>query len=147
LLIVSDYHRSPETTFLVEIIGVDSASIRAALVARRAAARSMTTRGAPARRRKLPSWLKPIAAGGFLLTATSGAYLTLSHLQSQSPSPAPDMRTGSIIILSRDLHACRHLKFDNTTGKTKDLGTGNCNDPSESAAARLGQVSDSFMGK
>jgi hypothetical protein len=104
----------------------------------------METRGAPAHRRKLPSWLKPIVAGGFLLTAASGAYLTLSHLHPPPPSPAPDLRTGSIIILSRDLRACRHLKFDNTTGKTRDLGTGNCNDPSEGAAARLGQVSDSF---
>jgi hypothetical protein len=54
------------------------------------------------------------------------------------------LRTGSIIILSRDLHACRHLKFDNVTGKTKDEGTGDCNDGSGRMAARLGQVSDSF---
>ena len=117
------------------------------MAGRGVAAPSLTTRGTPAHRRKLPSWVKPIAGGGLLLAAASGFYLTLSHLHPPPPSPAPDMRTGSIIILSRDLQACRHLKFDNVTGKTKDLGTGDCNAPSEGAAARLGQVSDSFMGK
>jgi hypothetical protein len=134
----------PGTTFQAEAIGVDSASIKAVLVARREAARSMGTRGAPPRRRKLSSWLKSIVAGGLLLTAASGAYLTLSHLHPPPPSASPDMRTGSIIILSRDLHACRHLKFDNLTGKTKDEGTSDCNDPNANAAARLGEVSDSF---
>ena len=104
----------------------------------------MTTRGAPPHRRKSASWLRPIAAGGFLLAAASGAYLTLMQIHPPPPRPEPDMRTGSIIIVAPDLHACRHLKFDNVTGKTKDQGTGDCNDPSASTAARLGHVSDSF---
>ena len=116
------------------------ASIKAAMTA----ARSTATRGAPAPRRKPTSWLKPIVAGGLLLVTASGAYLTLSHLHPPPPSAAPDLRTGSIIILSRDLQACRHLKFDNVTGKTRDEGTGECSDPSTSMAARLGVVSDSF---
>ena len=106
----------------------------------------MTTRGAPPARRRKPaaSWLKPIVAGGLLLAAGSGAYLTLIQLHPPPASPAPDLRTGSIIILSRDLHLCRHLKFDNVTGKTRDEGTGDCNDPNANMAARLGEVWDSF---
>ena len=120
-----------------------NASVKTAMVA---------TRGAPVQRRKFAAWLKPIAAGGFLLTAASGAYLTLMQLHPPPAKPEPDMRsdlrsdlrTGSIIILAPDLHFCRHLKFDNVTGKTRDEGTGNCNDPAASTAARLGEVSDSF---
>jgi hypothetical protein len=49
-------------------------------------------------------------------------------------SAAPDLRTGSIIILASEQHLCRHLKFDNVTGKARDEGTGGCIDP---AASRL----------
>jgi hypothetical protein len=105
----------------------------------------MATRGSPLQhRRKLAVWLKTIVAGGVLLAAVSGAYLTLTQLHPPPPSPTADLRTGSIIILAPDLHLCRHLKFDNLTGKTKDEGTGECNDPSASTAAKLGQVWDSF---
>ena len=110
---------------------------------------AMATRGAPVQhRRKWAAWLKPIVAAGILLAAASGAYLTLAQLHPPPPSPTAelraDLRTGSIIILAPDLHACRHLKFDNFTGKTKDEGIGECNDASASTAARLGQVWDSF---
>jgi hypothetical protein len=125
-----------------EAIGVRNASVKTA----------MATRGTPAQPRKFAAWLKPIVAGGLLLTAGSGAYLTLTQLHPPPPNPAPDprsdlrsdLRTGSIIILAPDLHFCRHLKFDNVTGKTKDEGTGACNDPAASTAARLGEVWDSF---
>ena len=117
-----------------EAIGVRNASVRTAVA----------TRGPPVQqRRKFAAWLKPIVAGGLLLAAASGAYLTLTQLH-PPPSPTADLRTGSIIILAPDLHFCRHLKFDNVTGKTKDEGTGECNDPTASTAARLGQVWDSF---
>jgi hypothetical protein len=123
-----------------EAIGVRNASVKTALA----------TRGAPVQRRKFAAWLKPIAAGGLLLMAAIGAYLMQLHPAPAKPEPdmrsdlRSDLRTGSIIILAPDLHFCRHLKFDNVTGKTKDEGTGACNDPAASTAAPLGQVSDSF---
>ena len=90
-------------------------------------------------------WLKPILGGGALLVTASAFYLGLSHLHGPPPIPTPDMRTGSIVILAPDMRQCRHLKFNNATGAIKDEGTGECNDSSDSAAARLGQVSDSFQ--
>jgi hypothetical protein len=94
---------------------------------------------------KLLPWLKPIFGGGALLVTASAFYLGLSHIHSPPPSATPDLRTGSIVILAPDMRQCRHLKFNNTTGAIKDEGTGECNDSSDSAAARLGQVSDSFQ--
>jgi hypothetical protein len=82
-----------------------------------------------------------------LLAAAGGAYFAVSHLHPPPLSPEPDMHSGSIIILAPDLRACRHLKFDNLTGKVKDQGTGECNDASASAAARLSQVSHSFQDR
>jgi hypothetical protein len=94
---------------------------------------------------KLPPWLKPILGGGTLLVTASAFYLGLSHIHAPPPIAAPDMRTGSIVILAPDMRQCRHLIFNNATGAIKDEGTGECNDSSDSAAARLGQVSDSFQ--
>jgi hypothetical protein len=104
-----------------------------------------TVRGIPAHKRKLAVLMRPVLGGGILLAACAGAYLTLTHLHPPPPSPAPDMHSGSIVILAPDMHGCRHLSFDNSTGAIKDQGTGECNDPAASTAARLGQVSDSFQ--
>ena len=102
---------------------------------------------APPRRVKLAAWLKPILGAAILFVAASATYLTLSHLHSSPPSAAPDMRTGSIVILAPNMHDCRHLSFDNATGAIKDQGTGQCNDANANAAARLGEVLQHFQDR
>ena len=90
---------------------------------------------APVGRPKLSLAVKPILGGGILLVASVAAYFALSYfnlthvslgLSARAPHPAPDVRSGSIIILSGDPRACRRLKFDNTTGAMKDEGMGPC---------------------
>ena len=108
----------------------------------------------PAGRRKLSLRVKPILGGGILVATSLAAYFALSYfnlthislgLSPRAPHPAPDMRAGSIIILSGDPRACRRLKFDNTTGAIKDEGIGPCAEAAPGVAERLGQVSDSFQ--
>jgi hypothetical protein len=109
----------------------------------------------PQRGLKAGARVRPVLGVGILLSASLVAYVALSYLNLTTislglspPAPqVPDRRTGSIVILAPNMRECRHLTFDNTSGAIKDRGTGDCNDPSESAAARLGQVSSSFAGR
>jgi hypothetical protein len=55
--------------------------------------------------------MRPILGGGILLAACAGAYLTVTHLRRPPPSPAPDMHSGSIVILAPNMHGCRHLEL------------------------------------
>jgi hypothetical protein len=111
---------------------------------------------APVGRPKLSRAMKPVFGGGILLVASVAAYFALSYfnlthvalgLSPRAPRLAPDMHSGSIIILSGDPRACRRLKFDNTTGAIKDEGMGPCAESGPGVAERLGQVSDSFQGR
>jgi hypothetical protein len=105
------------------------------------------TRGAPTGKRKLVLPWRPILGGVVLLGAAGAAYLSLGLLHPLPPSPAPDMRSGSILILAPNMRDCRRLSFDNMTGAIKDRGTGECNDASANAAARLGEVSHHFLDR
>ena len=107
----------------------------------------VSTRGAPTGKRKLALPWRPILGGVVLAGAASAGYLSLSELHPPQPSPAPDMRSGSIVILAPNMRDCRHLSFDNATGVIKDRGTGECNDASANAAARLGEVSHHFLDR
>jgi fatty acid desaturase len=107
----------------------------------------LRTRGAPARKRRLVAPRRPILAGAILLAAASTTFLALTHLHPPPPSPVADMRSGSIVILSSNMHDCRHLSFDNITGAIKDQGTGECNDANANAAARLGEVLHHFQDR
>ncbi len=115
--------------------------------------KAVPKKGAPGRP-KLSLAVKPILGGGILLVASVAAYFALSYfnlthvslgLSARAPHPAPDMHSGSIIILSGDPRACRRLKFDNVTGAIKDEGMGPCMESGPGVAERLGQVSDSFQ--
>jgi hypothetical protein len=119
------------------ITDVGSASIKPVL----------RTRGTPAQKGTLVVLRRPILGGALLLLTASALYLTLTRLHALPPSPMADMRTGSIVILTPNMRDCRHLSFDNTTGAIKDRGTGECNDASANAAARLGEVSQHFQDR
>jgi hypothetical protein len=138
------YHHTGEDDLTMGRIDVVRASVRpivpqkSAVVAQR-----------PARRSKLALPVKPILGGGILLLTASSAFLAMSYLHpfsrsSASPTATADRRSGSIVFLGGDPSTCHHLTFDNATGAVKDAGMGECVASLPGAAARLGEVSDSF---